>query len=335
MSDVGTLLVTGVPGWFTTRFLQSVAKDPLPGQTRLRCLVAAHEFDEQDLRRSVGADIQVVRGNLVDPRSLEAAVAEANTIVHAAGIIHVRRIHDYFDVNTQGTFNLGSAAVAQGARRIVYLSTNAAGGKATDETSILTEGEPSRPLSPYAKSKWLAEQALRALEKIESVILRPSMFYGAPVPARHADIYRRILHRRMPLVAGGAFARSLTHVDNLVQAARLACIRPEAAGQTYYIADETPYTTRRIVDAMAHALGVKPRYLPLPSIAATLAYDVDTLLSIMDIYVQPLHLLGEANWHVGVSIDKARSHLGYRPSVSLEEGMRAAVDWCRTRGLLN
>ena len=55
---------------------------------------------------------------------------------------------------------------------------------------------------------------------------------------------------------------------------------------------------------MAAALGVAPRYRHLPSFAATLAYDLDAFLSWMDIYVQPLHLLGEANWHVGLSIEE-------------------------------
>jgi nucleoside-diphosphate-sugar epimerase len=337
MTEVGTLLVTGAPGWFTSRFLQSILEQPLPGQGRVSCLVDSRLPEtDKELQSSLGPGVVIVRGNLTDPASLRQATLGVQTIVHAAGVIHVRKIHDYFDVNTQGTFNLADAAVANGARRIVYLSTNAAGGRSAAADNVLKESDPSRPLSPYARSKWLAEEALRALAgKIESVSLRPSMFYGAPVPARHIDIYRKIQSGRMPLVGGGEFARSVTHVDNLVQAARLACMRPEAVGQTYYIADETPYTTRRIVDAMAAALGVAPRYMHLPSFAATWAYDLDAVLSWMDFYVQPLHLLGEANWHVGLSIEKARAELGYSPTVALEEGMKGAVDWCRAKGLLH
>ena len=102
----------------------------------------------------------------------------------------------------------------------------------------------------------------------------------------------------------------------------------------YYVADRTPYTTRKVVEAMADALGVKPRFLPLPAFVADLAYKTDQVLSTMGVYAQTVHLVGEANWNVGVSIDKARAELTYAPAVAIEEGMRRAVEWCRARGQL-
>jgi nucleoside-diphosphate-sugar epimerase len=161
------------------------------------------------------------------------------------------------------------------------------------------------------------------------------MFYGPPVPGRHVDVYRRIVKGRMPLVGGGGYARSLLYIDNLIQAARLALVKPSAAGKVYYVADREPYTTRKVVEAMAHALGVEPRFVPLPAFAADIAYHTDNLLSMFGVYHQTVHLVGEANWNVGVSIEKARADLGYDPAVSIDEGMRRAVAWCRERGLLS
>ena len=280
--------------------------------------------------------IRVVRGTLGDARAVAAAVEGCDVILHAAGILHVRRTADWYRVNTEGTRALWAAALRTGGlRRFVLVSSNAAAGRAERAGQLLREDLPARPLSHYGRSKLLAEELLlRERAAAVVVVLRPCMFYGPPVPARHVEVYRRILSGRMPLVGGGAYDRSVTHIENLVAACRLALMHPRAAGEVFYVADRSPCTTRAVVEAMAAALGVEPRYLHLPAAVARLAYALDRLSAAAGLYVQPLHLLGEADWHVGVSVDKAVALLGYDPKVSLRDGMRAAVTWCRAQGML-
>ena len=50
---------------------------------------------------------------------------------------------------------------------------------------------------------------------------------------------------------------------------------------------------------------------------------------------QTMHLVGEANWHVGVSIERAQRELGYDPPYDIDQGMADAVAWCRSQGLLS
>jgi nucleoside-diphosphate-sugar epimerase len=249
--------------------------------------------------------------------------------------MHVKRIDEYYAVNSEGTRRLARAAAAAGVRRIVYVSTNAAAGKSASGDRLCLETDEDRPLSHYGRSKWLGERWLfETPGAMECTVVRSCMFYGPPVPARHVEVYRRIVSGRMPLVGAGDYARSLTHVDNLLQGVRLALTKEAARGQIFNIADREPYTTRKVVEAMARALGVEPRYLRLPAFAANVAYRADWLLSTFGLYQQEIHLVSEANWNVGVSIDKACRELGYAPRVGLDEGMRGAVAWCRERGLL-
>ena len=333
---LGVLLVTGAPGWLADRFLGSLVSEPPGTVDRVRCLVhRLHEVDTAAWSRSLGVDVEVVRGDLTDAASLRAAVRGVNSVVHAAGVIHVDRIRDYYDVNTEGTRLLTEAAAIAGVERFVFLSTNAAGGKSPSADHALREDETPRPLSHYGRSKWLGERAMFAVDKpIERAVLRPCMFYGPPVPPRHVEIFKRIRQGRMPLVGGGSFARSLTHVDHLVQAVRLALTTPGAVGNTFYVADARSYTTREVVEAMARALDVSPRWLHLPSVASSLAYGVDTWASRLGRYMQTVHLVGEANWHVRVSIEHARRQMGYDPTFTIDDGMRSAVAWCRERNLL-
>jgi nucleoside-diphosphate-sugar epimerase len=183
----------------------------------------------------------------------------------------------------------------------------------------------------------MAEQALLRLHtpgSFEVVILRPSMFYGPPVPDRHIDVYRRIRDGRFPVIGNGKYSRSITYIDHLVQAVMLASVKPQASGQTYYVVDDKVYTTLEICEAMASALGVSLRRLWLPSAIGPIAYWTDQMLAATGFYWQTLHLVGESDWHVGISCDKLRRELGYRPTVTLEEGMRRAVQWCRCNGKL-
>jgi len=328
--------VTGAPGWFSGAALRSLTRDPLPGLTHLRCLVHSDEAaDDQALRARLGAEIEIVRGNLQDVPSLARAVEGADTVLHAAAVMHVKKIDEYYAVNTEGTRALARVSVEAGVKRFVYLSSNAAAGRSDRASRLVSETDADKPLSHYARSKWLGERWLfETPGRMSRAVLRSCMFYGPPVPPRHVEVYRRIASGRMPLVGGGDYARSLTHIDNLVQSARLALSKAAADGQVYNIADSEPYTTKTVVEAMARALGVTPRYLRLPALAADVAYEADWLLATFGMYQKELHLVGEATWNVGVSIDKARRELGYAPTVAIDEGMRGAVQWCRERGLL-
>jgi nucleoside-diphosphate-sugar epimerase len=160
------------------------------------------------------------------------------------------------------------------------------------------------------------------------------MFYGPPVPDRHIDVYRRIIAGRMVMIGDGEYRRSITYIDNLVQATRLAMTHPSAAGETFYVVDEPIYSTRSITEAMANALNVPFSVLRLPAVVGPVAYWTDRALASAGIYWQNMHLVGESHWHVALSCEKLKQRLGYAPRVELAEGMRRAVEWCRSNAKL-
>jgi nucleoside-diphosphate-sugar epimerase len=338
VTDRPRLAVTGVPGWLTHALLRSLRDDPpADGDAAATALVHRDVVVDERLRAEYPNVTAWLPFDLASPGDLRPLLEGAQTVVHAAGIIHVRKPSDWDRVNTDGTIALAAAAKAAGVKRFVFLSSNAAGGASASASEVLTEDVPARPLSRYGLSKLRAEDALHALHepgRFEAVSLRPSMFYGPPVPQRHVDVYRRVKTGRMPLVGNGDYRRSVTHVDNLVQAVRLAMDKPQAAGQRYYVVDDEIATTRSIVEAMAEALGVVPRYIRLPALAGSLAYAADRALEAAGVYSAPVHLVGESNWHVAISSAKARRELGYAPARSLREGMREAVEWCVRTGKL-
>ena len=330
------LLITGVPGWLSHAFIESLSQQNFHKISSIRCLIAPGvSVDRTAVEGLAKTALEFVEGDLRNKNMMLKAVEGVSHVLHTAGLIHVRKTQDWYDVNTAGTSNLFDAAAEAGAKRFVFVSSNAASGRSSSKDRLLTESETPKPLHHYGRSKLLAEQyMLNKKSKTEPVILRPCMFYGPPVPSRHVEIYRRIVNGRMPLIGTGEYARSVTHISTLVDACHLALTHENAPGQTYFVADKQVYTTGLIIDAMAQALGAKVKYLRLPRIVAPVAFSVDKLLASLGIYWQEMHLVGEADWHVGVSTSKIENELGLKSKVDLFEGMRDAVEWCRTRGLL-
>lgn len=334
--------MTGVPGWLAQAFLDDVTANGLDEISDVRAIVHPSALPGASALGQRNPIVTTVHahdlGNTGEsPANLNGALKGVDAVVHGAAVIHVNRTRDWYRINTEGTIRLAHAAREANVRRFVFVSSNAAGGRCESATQVLTEADRPKPLSHYGKSKWLAEQELMRMHKpgqFEVAILRPSMFYGPPVPDRHVDVYQRILSGRMPMVGNGEYRRSITYIDHLVQATRLAITHPAASGETFYVVDEPVYTTRSITEGMATALGVPLKTLPLPAIAGPVAHLTDDLLAACGLYWQNMHLLGESHWHVALSCQKLKQRLGYNPTVSLAEGMKRAVDWCRAQGKL-
>jgi nucleoside-diphosphate-sugar epimerase len=130
----------------------------------------------------------------------------------------------------------------------------------------------------------------------------------------------------------------MSYVDNTSLGLLLAAASERAAGQTYWIADERPYSMNEIVGTVEELLEhefdlpVAHDRMRLPSIASEVALVVDATLQRAGLYQQKIHVLSEMNKTIACSIDKARAELGYEPSVELREGMRRSIRWCLDNG---
>jgi nucleoside-diphosphate-sugar epimerase len=183
-------------------------------------------------------------------------------------------------------------------------------------------------------------QALQKTGKLETVLIRPPWFYGPHQPPRQTLFFTMIRDGKGPLVGGGANLRSMSYIENLCQGLLLAALTPKAAGETYWIADERPYSMVEIIDTIERLLekefgmACKHKRMRLPGIASSVAWLVDKTLQGAGLYHQKFHVLSEMNQTIACSVAKARRELGYAPAVALEEGMRRSLRWCKEQGQL-
>ena len=168
---------------------------------------------------------------------------------HCAGLIHPKRIKELYQVNYLGTKNLVDASIKAGVKKFIYVSSNSPAGCNKRRNIPLKETGSYNPYGNYGKSKMLAEKYVKKMQregKIDTVIIRPCWFYGPNQPLRQTTFFSMIKKGNPFIFGNGKNLRSMTYIGNLVEALLLAAEKKQASGQTYWIADEKPYTTIEI-----------------------------------------------------------------------------------------
>ncbi len=334
------ILVTGAPGWLGSRFVEVLRRGwdgetgdlPAPPACSVRCLVLRGQNDTQ--LRALGCEI--VYGDVAEKESLKPALRDVDCVFHLVGLIHPRRIRDLFLVNSLGTKNMVEAALKAKVRKFIYVSSNSPAGHNTGWNRPMREEDPVRPYKAYGKSKLLAEQEVQraALSGgMETVVLRSCWYYGPGQPLRQTRFFTMIKSGRPIFFGGGRNQRSMAYIDNVVQALLLAERSSQANGKIYWVTDERPYSTLEIYQTVADLLGVRlaPRFVPAAT--STLCEFVDGALQRFGLYSPEIHVAGEMAKDISCSVEKAKRELGYRPAISLREGMRRSIEWCRTQGI--
>ena len=164
------------------------------------------------LVRSPGAAEKVValggtpmRGDLFDTAGLSVMMQGAATVFHVAGVNETCPTDpDKMDrVNIEGTRSVVVAANAAGVERVVYTSSAATIGEAAGVVGTEVTPHSGRFLSPYARSKYLAERAAFAeadLRGVDLVAVNPSSVQGPGRATGSAQMLIRVLESRRPIL---------------------------------------------------------------------------------------------------------------------------------------
>ena len=262
--------------------------------------------------------IDVIEGSVVHEADCQKAMMGVDYVFHEAALPSVARsVADPLathDVNDTGTLRLLHQARGAGVRRFVYAGSSSAYG----DTPVLPKREEMapHPLSPYAVAKLAGEHYVRCFHHVyglETVVLRyfnvfgprqdPSSQYSAVI----AIFMDRALEGLPPTINGsGEQTRDFTFIENVVEANLLACHAPPdgVAGEVFNVGCGTRTTVNDLWKAVREVVGteVQARYGPArPG-------DVQDSLA---------------------SLELIQERLGYRATVSLEEGLRRTLEWFR------
>jgi UDP-glucose 4-epimerase len=261
-------------------------------------------------------DIEFLRGDLCDMEVCQAAVAGIDVVFHLAALPSVpRSLKDPWAshaANVNATVRLLEACLEAKVARIIYSSSSSVYG----DTPVLPKTEAVEPLprSPYAASKLAGEQYVLAFARaglIEGVALRyfnvfgprqsPHSAYAAVIP----KFFQAALDGSSAVLFGdGRQTRDFTYIDNVVHANILAATAP---GETV---NGWPVNT---------GAGKRTDLLGLISL-------IGDISGRRLVYAQQPPRGGDVRDSLA-SLDRAERLLGYRPQISLEEGLRRTWTW--------
>lgn len=238
-------------------------------------------------------------------------------------------------VNVEGTRNLLEAAKAAKVQRFVHCSTVGVQGQIDNPPA--DEDYRFDPGDHYQASKMEGELLARKYFSagLPGAVVRPSGIYG-PGDTRFLKLFRPINKGYFLMIGSGKALYHMTYIDDLVQGIVLCGRKSEALGEVFTIAGEEYTTIRELVDLIADVLG-KPRpkwrvpFYPI-YVAAVLCDRICRTLGIKP----PLYPRRVEFFHKdrAFSIDKAKRLLGYKPRVSLREGLATTAAWYREHGLI-
>ena len=175
-----TVAVTGPTGEIGKAFIAALERAPeverVIGMARRPFDLGAQGWEKTEYRR----------GDILDREAVDALVAGADVVVHLAFVIVAGR-GESREVNLAGSRNVFEAAVAAGAKRLVYTSSVAAYGFHRSLPSVLSEDDPVRGTArhPYSADKAEVEAELReALEgsETDAYVFRPCIVAGPKAP---------------------------------------------------------------------------------------------------------------------------------------------------------
>ena len=306
-------LVTGVAGFIGS----SIARALLAQGDQVRGIDNFSTGNRENIADMRGR-IDFHEADLLDMDAMRRACTGVDCVFHEAAIPSVpKSVKDPLgsnQVNVDGTVNVLIAARDAKAKRVVYAASSSAYG----DTPTLPKHEEMKPdpISPYAVAKLASEYYMVSFYRcygLETVCLRYFNIFGprqdptSPYSGVLAKFITQMLQGEQPTIFGdGSQSRDFTYIDNAVQANLLAAKAPAAAvaGGVFNVATGTRADLNETFQILKKLTGYSGdvKYGP--------EREGDVKHSLAD-------------------ISSAEKHLGYKPKVDFEEGLRRTVEWYR------
>jgi dTDP-glucose 4,6-dehydratase len=254
-----------------------------------------------------------IKGDICDPAAVEAAMDGCQTVVHLAAESHVdRSIYEpapVIETNVTGTFVLLQIARKLNIKKFVHVSTDEVYGD-MPPGAFADENSPLQPSSPYSASKAGSDLIVRSYVRtfgFPAVITRASNNYGPfqfPEKFLPLMIANALEDKALPIYGDGKQERDWLHVTDHCRGI-LAVLERGRIGEVYNIGGLDVLENLTMAHRLLKATG-----------------KTESLLS----YVKdrPGH-----DRRYALACNKIERELGWRPSISLDDGLRQTIDWYR------
>ncbi len=305
------LLVTGGAGFIGSCFVRhELKKHPDYKIINLDALTYCGNIENlNDVKDN--PNYTFVHGNICDRKLVRELVAESDCIVNFAAESHVdnsiKHPEIFVETNVQGTLNLLQAGKELGVERYLQVSTDEVYGT-LGKTGYFYETTPLAPNSPYSASKASADMLVRAYREtygLPTLNTRCSNNYG---PYQYPEklipffISQLLKGEKVPVYGDGLNVRDWLYVYDHCEAIDVV-LHKGKIGEVYNIGGHNEKTNMEITHLILEAMGK----------------DESSIKYVKD-------RLGHDRRYA-ISNDKITAELGWKPSITFEEGIKLTINW--------
>jgi len=252
-----------------------------------------------------------IHGNICDRNLVRDLIKECDCVVNFAAESHVdnsiKHPEIFVETNVQGTLNLLQASKELGVERFLQVSTDEVYGT-LGKTGYFYETTPLAPNSPYSASKASADMLVRAYHEtygMPTLNTRCSNNYG---PYQYPEklipffISQLLKGEKVPVYGDGLNVRDWLYVYDHCEAIDTV-LHKGKIGEVYNIGGHNEKTNLEITHLILDAMGKDE---------TSIKYVEDRL---------------GHDRRYAISNDKITAELGWKPSVTFEQGIKMTIDW--------
>ncbi len=307
------VLVTGAGGFIGSHLTEGLVR----AGANVRAFVRYNSRNDlgwlETTDPAVLGQVEVFRGDLVNPEAVQNAVAGMDTVLHLGALIPIpysyQHPREFVDANVTGGLNMFEACRRIGVRRLVHTSSSETYG--TAQYVPIDEDHPLNAQSPYAATKVGADQLALSYKvsfDLPVVVVRPFNTYGPRQTARAVipTIIGQALAQDTISLGSTTTTRDFLFVEDTV-AGMMRCAEVDGVeGEVINLGTGVEVT---IADVVRRVLAIVGKDVPVSEDAARLRpadSEVERLLS------DPA---------------KAKRLLNWESAVDLDAGLRRTVAW--------
>lgn len=306
------ILITGVLGFIGSQFSRMLLEETnwhvigFDRDSHQDKALRIRDFEKDSCFR-------IVHGDLTDPSAMSGICEDLDYVVHFAAKTFVdHSILDprpFMDSNIGGTYNLLEQVRKYGIKKYIQVSTDEVYGAISD--GAYTEEARLKPSNPYSATKAAGDMLALAYAntyKLPIVVTRTENNYG---PMQHRQkvlptfVRKALAGEKLPVYGDGQHKRMWLHVTDHCSAL-YQLLDKGRPGEVYHIAGEQELANLELAKIVL-------RSLSLPE---------DQIEFIPDEKIRPGH-----DRRYALDTTKIRTELGWKPLVSLTEGLQATVEW--------
>lgn len=231
---------------------------------------------------TVFESVEWIEGDLFDVVLLEEAMQNVDIVIHVAALVsfHKEDRHNLYKTNVEGTANVVNAAIEQGVKRFIHVSSVAALGRTSngEEVDETKKWEEAKSNTHYAISKYKGEMEVwRGMgEGLDVVVINPSTILGAGNwQDGSASIFRNV-YNEFPWYTNGI--NGFVDVEDVAKATVLL-MESTVRNQRFLINGEN-WSFRQLFNEIADGFGKKRPHLKASATMGAIAWRLEALKSI-------------------------------------------------------